>query len=646
MADNLSTDYYQPPLIQYGGSFLERHVGQIITRPDLALVELIANAWDAGADLVKISWLQGANNLIEFSDNGTGMTADEFRLRWATLYYDRHELQGDSVVFPSGNQRSNRKAFGRNGIGRHAMFCFAPSYQVASCRNGQQITCTVSRTANPFEISSVIVAPVDASQHGTRLCASAQLLALSEASVREVLATKFIADPGFSIVVNGQEVQLQSQAILEENQRAIEIEGIGVVLISIVDTGSRSRTSLPHGVAWWVNRRLVGNVEWKTLSGVPYADGRTTEARRYTFVVQADFLADEVKPDWSGFNLESAFVQRTAELVEEYIAQQITSLFREERRRRKSDAMRVNRELISGLPQSSQKRVGIFIDQLQVRIPLVQDKVLSDTVAVFAKMEEAQSGYALLAKLAQLDPADIDMLNSILTEWTVSQASLVLDEIGKRLRLIESLQEIIDAGKADELHELQPLFERGLWMFGPEFESIEYTSNATLVTVIRNLFKNQVAQVNQPRNRPDFVVLPDASIGLYSCDAYGADNEVNGIDKVLVIELKRGDFAITVNEMRQAEDYIANMRLSSAISNQTKVIAYVLGARLDERTRMAPITTVGETQVYGATFGTIVQRAHARTFKLAEKIKQLAPEIEFDVVEIMNEQDLQPSLIG
>jgi hypothetical protein len=68
---------------------------------------------------------------------------------------------------------------------------------------------------------------------------------------------------------------------------------------------------------------------------------------------------------------------------------------------------------------------------------------------------------------------------------------------------------------------LQPLFERGLWMFGPEFESVEFTSNRSMTTVVRQFFER--GGVDASRSRPDFVVLPDSSVGLYCGGATESD---------------------------------------------------------------------------------------------------------------------------
>lgn len=44
-------------LPRFGINFLEDHARRIITDPKIALIELIANCWDAGANRVDIVWL-------------------------------------------------------------------------------------------------------------------------------------------------------------------------------------------------------------------------------------------------------------------------------------------------------------------------------------------------------------------------------------------------------------------------------------------------------------------------------------------------------------------------------------------------------------------------------------------------------------
>jgi len=198
----------QPALIagmapRFGSGFLKDHAGKILTDPKIAIVELVANSWDAGADLVEITWPDEYGEDIIIKDNGTGMTHDEFINRWIELSYNRRDEQGPDVVFPTGNQRSSRQAFGRNGKGRHGMFCFSDTYHVMTIKGGEQNLFRVTRSASlnsPFKIDELSRQPSQG--HGLTLSSKMESGQLSISDLTELIGSKFVADPSFRIKVN------------------------------------------------------------------------------------------------------------------------------------------------------------------------------------------------------------------------------------------------------------------------------------------------------------------------------------------------------------------------------------------------------------------------------------------------------------
>ena len=72
----MSADEGQTPELPFlfGEGFLQDHAGHIITDARIALIELIANAYDAGATCVKISWPSDLGQPFVIKDNGAGMT--------------------------------------------------------------------------------------------------------------------------------------------------------------------------------------------------------------------------------------------------------------------------------------------------------------------------------------------------------------------------------------------------------------------------------------------------------------------------------------------------------------------------------------------------------------------------------------------
>jgi hypothetical protein len=615
-------------------NFLEDHARRIITDPKIALIELIANCWDAGANRVDIVWpIESRPDTIQIEDDGTGMTSEEFTKRWLELNYNRKEVQGEDVVFPLDNQKSHRKAYGINGKGRDSMFCFTNEYKVETWRDGYANIFAVKRAGGisntPYIISHINNFPKEG--HGTAVSAELVRNYLEVIVTHDLIGSKFVVDPSFHIYLNDKLIELTSLKHLL-NKKEITVKDYGKVFLSCIDSRKTGKTSRQHGVAWWVNNRLVGEPSWKDFEEMAYVDARTVEARRYTFVVEADLLVDDVNEDWSTFKDTNRFVA-VQSVIREQVLKWLTELMGDVHKAKKIAAVSRYKKDLKELSLDSRYHIGQFLDFIQSRVTVIDGKILEATVEVMSKLEKTRTGYALLEQLAQLDHNDLEGLHGILESWSVQEARIVLDELGRRLTLINSLEKLVENPSSDELHDIQPIFEQGLWIFGPEYESLQFLANRSLATIVRKFFKATIERLNTPQKRPDFVALADSSIGTYSHEAYDERGEVSGIGKVLVVELKKGGFKITRKEVRQALDYASEIRNSGKINSNTHIIGFVLGTTLAPDAQ-APLKEGDYTNIYPRAYSTVLRQAHARTFNLQRKIeevkgKQLSdPEIE------------------
>jgi hypothetical protein len=184
------------------------------------------------------------------------------------------------------------------------------------------------------------------------------------------------------------------------------------------------------------------------------------------------------------------------------------------------------------------------------------------------------------------------------------------------------METLVESPHADELHDLQPLFERGLWIFGPEYEAVDFRSNRGLTEIIGKFLGGK--DYTPPKKRPDFVVLPETSIGAYCADAYDAGGEISGIRKVALLELKRGGFCVTQKESDQAREYAKEIRKGGKVSASTEIVAYVLGATIEpglERTDYG-----NQLAIIPMIYQTVLRKAHQRTFNLKKRLKEVQPD--------------------
>ncbi|RVD45737.1 ATP-binding protein, partial [Mesorhizobium sp. M7A.F.Ca.ET.027.03.2.1] len=133
--------------VLFDDRFLDKYAGPIISDPAVAIVELVANAWDAYATKVDIVWPKRSQDIrFSITDNGKGMTPAQFERRWNTLDYNRLADEGTKSGPPEDLSDSPpRNPYGRNGKGRHAAFKFSDPYTVRTWRDSVETVYEVRR---------------------------------------------------------------------------------------------------------------------------------------------------------------------------------------------------------------------------------------------------------------------------------------------------------------------------------------------------------------------------------------------------------------------------------------------------------------------------------------------------------------------
>lgn len=301
----------------------------------------------------------------------------------------------------------------------------------------------------------------------------------------------------------------------------------------------------------------------------------------------------------------------------------------------KKEIIQDNFQKIKKLGIIDQQDIAEFISEVQDKCPNIKKDDLKAIVKIFIKLKEFKYTFNLLHNLSKYD---LDSLTEVINDWDINSIKLVLDEIKHRLELIEELSLKMNNPKTDELHELQPIFDRGLWIFGPEYESIEFTSNKTLNTVIKEIFNDKNPDIDKGNLRPDFVATPK----VYSSDHFDENGEVDGIDKLLIVELKRSGFTITIEEIYQVEKYIQQLKDNNYITNQMQVKVYVLGSSIKTDQRL--IGDLQNIKIIPMSYNVIISRAEKRLFNLRDKIKKIRNVSEKTGDSVMDEVMNQESL--
>ena len=606
--------------------YLVRTLNSTITsQADIALTELVANAWDAGATKVSVFIPDKYGDLLIIEDNGNGLTAEEFQERWMTLGYNKLLRQGKQVLFPDNKKRSPRIAYGRNGIGRHSLLCFNDEYHVITSKNGKELSLTVSTKVQGQAISVTNQNISPSSKHGTRLEVQVDRNLPNVDKIREIISSRFLHDPEFIIEVNKKQLSLDQLDGLLDTTELKTSDGYSITA-NFIDSKKSSRKSIYQGIAFWESGRLIGIPSWG-LGTIFSLDGRTALAKRYTIVIQSNELAELVKEDWSGFK-NTKETENLYQTVSEYV----NIMFEQTAKANLEETKAiVKQELAAKLKDASplaQYEVDEIIENISINSPTATKETISIAVEAVLNLESSKNGQELLMKLSQLTEEDITGLNTILNKWSVKDALTVLSEIDRRLSIIEAIRKLSKEKDTDELRVLHPLVTESRWLFGPEYDTPEYTSNRQLQTVMRSLFKMDVQnEVGIKTNRrPDLVVLADStSLSMTGVEEFG-DNELATITKVLIVELKRGGFEITSKERNQATDYVDSL-IALGI-NTAKITAFVVGDKVAKGLqRQYRAGSKDEGSIFLTDFDQLVDTAEKRMFGLRNKLAAMYDDI-------------------
>jgi Histidine kinase-, DNA gyrase B-, and HSP90-like ATPase len=631
--------------------FLLRTLGDHVRIPDVALGELVANAWDAGAQRVDIRIPEESGDSLRVADNGTGFTKDQFFERWMKLAYNRQKHQGPYADFPPGHQGKKRRAYGRNGQGRHGLLCFGDSYEVETTRNGELHRFRVRASSGEEAIHGDLIETRKASGHGTQLIVQVTRRLPDPDRIRDVLASRFLYDPTFSIVVNGKSLALDNLQGLTE-KRIVEVHDPEsdrkVKLFIFAVEGDAGRNKHQSGVAFWVGSRLVGDPGW-IVGGVPVLDGRTRLGRRLTFIVRSDdFPFEDVEHDWTRFK-PTALVKRMMHSVVEAVQDVLNTVMTAHVQDTAEEALTGVRSQLDDLAPGERLEVAEAVESVAAHHPLLAPSSIAAVMSGVIAVKRKSSPQALIERIMQLPEEDQAGLQRILDEWTVRDALTVLDEIGRRIKVVEVLQKLVDDPSIDEVHVIHPLVTKARWLFGPEYESPLYASNVSLRNAVSRVFTERIRgdAFENPRKRIDLLFLPNSTLSVVATEDVDGTTQLATMRRVLLIELKKGGSKIGREEMMQTEGYVEDLLHCGLLDGPPFIQAFVVGRELNERT--TAIKTMGvpeQARVQAVTFGQLIRTANARLFRVRETVQERYSGSGQDLLDRIMAQPHQMDLLG
>jgi hypothetical protein len=121
--------------------------------------------------------------------------------------------------------------------------------------------------------------------------------------------------------------------------------------------------------------------------------------------------------------------------------------------------------------------------------------------------------------------------------------------------------------------------------------------------------------------------LANSTIAITSTEEFSTETDLTTINKILIIELRRGGFKLTREEVYQVQGYSTD--LISAFKG-ARINAFVVGDNLADNIQNTKTIKVGdndEGKVYVTTFSQLVDTAERRLFGLRQKLASMYDDV-------------------
>ncbi|MCJ7630887.1 ATP-binding protein, partial [Candidatus Bathyarchaeota archaeon] len=544
-------------------------------RRDIAIAELVANSWDAGATRVDIYVPQESEYRPETSeivilDNGIGMTDDEVENEY--LVVGRNRRLEDSTRI------SRRPVMGKKGIGKLAGFGLASEMSVLTWKGNvsTQLTLDVKMlqtdpgSTKLLEIPGVVEPrPADAhSLNGTKIL----LRNLKHKSPPDITALHEALSRRFSRRVHGEmEMYVNDELI---NEPSLDID-------QRFPSEGLNEATLPNGVkVRYYYAFTKSNIRSKELQGFTiYVLGKTAQAPPFFFQVEATasglhwtrYMTGEIEADYldEGSDNESDIIstdrqeidwadERSQELKK--WGETLTRKALREWAVLKGDRMEAHimqfpeiNERIQVLDSTSQKQVSRFLKVLGQAEPNSERALeLADALVSAFEYRHFHDVIDQLENVSD-DPEQLSTLLIYLSTWKVLESRAILEIIKGRLGVIEKFHSMIvndvpETASSKSLDNMHDLLAGYPWILNPEWQVL--AEEKRISTQLKEWNAKDI-EADDEKLRYDFLALNDDR-------------------RLVIIEIKRAGRPVELDELQRLEKY--KERLSKASGKELYMV--------------------------------------------------------------------------
>jgi hypothetical protein len=545
-----------------------KHLGlQMYATLPPVIGELVANAWDADAEHVKITIPKNTltdNSEIVVEDDGDGMTDKDVRNAYLIVGLDRRKADGDRPT-----KKHNRRVMGRKGIGKFSGFGIAGEIEVETVKAGETSRFVMSyvefeKKAAHRELFMPPMQPTGTLKKGTRVTlrqiSKFRNRSISIEALRRGLARRFAVIGGlnkFEVKVNGaaitpRERDLKRLLDKDENGKKYlweykdeEIKpGTGWEVsgwIGALDRTTKLEEGIQHGISLMARGKLVQE---------PFVfDAVVGQQFALSYLVgelHAEFV-DEVEDTIATTRNSLVWATEVNAAFKDWGQKEVNRIAREwaERRAADNEMQLADNPLYKKFQSESERfedrltkrAADKLIREVVKRNPLADVKDQEGVIQMAIGFIEFDAFKVMAEELVQADVKDIPKIIELFRDWEVIEAKEMMRVTEGRIKTIEKLQRLIDEN-ALEVPTLHTFLKEFPWVLDPRWALI--ADEVTYSQLLRERFPEK-ADTPEQEKRIDFLCVRESN-------------------NLVVVEIKRPKLKASTKELEQIEEYVGFMR--------------------------------------------------------------------------------------
>ena len=538
-------------------------LGENYSSSERALRELVDNAWDAEATVVKITLPDILNESpIIIADNGSGMKEQEMRQEYLNIASPRSTRKGDKTP------NLNRTVKGRRGVGKFAGLILASQMDVDTKAHGVRTRLVISKSALlsagkdieqvplPIEITSC-----KPGEKGTTITLKNlnQNLNFPKAEkLKEIVAYDYGRETGFEVFINGEKVlrhDIQGQSFTKEYK--LPNGKKATVNYTVSDKPVPSRKA---GLILRVGDKAVGKPHHWGLEH----DETLSDRLRNRIVGEIRVEADAIELTAAGGDViesDKGFEQLT-ESVQQDVKESLGEVHTNEVNLAKGRWTQLMKRRLETVPEHRRSIVEDRLEKLISRSYQEGEKEERITVLVGLVMDalEMDEYWTVCREIEDAEKVDVFHVAQALDKFGLTDLAFIAQQTKRRTEFLDHLDKLASDPNTTE-KQMHTSLQNSLWVFGSQYSIM--ASNQQLQGIVEDYTKKAYTAADAA-DRPDLLLAANVE------------------SRHLLIEFKRPSIAVGRDAENQAKKYADTLTGKLGIGLEILVIGGEVDSKLQD----------------------------------------------------------------